>query len=51
QGASAGVASSIMSITPVLIILPSVLVFKEKVTFVEVLGALFAVGGTALLFI
>jgi drug/metabolite transporter (DMT)-like permease len=51
QGASAGVASSIMSITPVLIILPSVVIFKERVSFVEVLGAVVAVGGTALLFL
>jgi drug/metabolite transporter (DMT)-like permease len=51
QGASAGVASSIMSITPVLIILPSVLIFREKVTVVEVVGAIVAVAGTALLFI
>jgi drug/metabolite transporter (DMT)-like permease len=51
QGASTGVASSIMSLTPVLIIIPSVIVFREKVTLVEILGALVAVAGTVLLFI
>jgi len=51
QGASAGVASSIMSITPVLIILPSVAIFHERVTLLETIGAFVAVGGTALLFL
>jgi len=51
QGASTGIASSIMSLTPVLIIVPSVLVFREKITLLEVLGALVAVGGTVLLFL
>ncbi len=51
QGASAGVAASIMSLVPVLIIAPSVLFFKEKLRFVELLGAIVAVAGTVLLFI
>jgi drug/metabolite transporter (DMT)-like permease len=40
-----------MSLVPIMIILPSVAIFKEKVAFLEVLGALIAVAGTALLFI
>ncbi len=51
QGTQAGIAASIMSLVPIMIILPSVAIFKEKVAFLEVLGALIAVGGTALLFI
>jgi drug/metabolite transporter (DMT)-like permease len=35
----------------VLIIPPSVLLFKEKVTLKEVLGAILAVGGVALFFL
>ncbi len=51
QGADAGVAASIMSLVPVLIIGPSVILFKEKLRLLEVLGAIVAVAGTALLFI
>lgn len=51
QGANAGVAASIMSLVPVLIIGPSVLLFKERLRPIEALGALVAVAGTALLFI
>jgi drug/metabolite transporter (DMT)-like permease len=38
-----------MSIVPVIIIPVAVFVFKEKVGWLEVLGALVAVGGVALL--
>jgi len=51
QRTSAGVASTIMAITPVLIIIPSVLFFHEKIRFREILGALVAVSGVALLFL
>ncbi|MBW2276448.1 MAG: DMT family transporter [Deltaproteobacteria bacterium] len=46
-----GVAATIMSIVPVLIIAPSALIFKEPVTLRAVLGALIAVGGVAVLFL
>jgi drug/metabolite transporter (DMT)-like permease len=46
-----GVASTIMSIVPVLIIAPSALIFKERVTLRAVLGAVVAVGGVAVLFL
>ncbi len=48
---SAGIAQTLMSLTPVLIILPSVLIFKEKVSLREIAGAFVAVGGVALFFI
>lgn len=51
QHAVTGVASTIMALTPVLIILPAMVVFKEKVTAKEVLGAFVAVAGTAILFL
>ena len=47
---SAGIAQTLMSLTPVIIILPSVLIFKEKVTLREVIGAFVAVGGVAFFF-
>lgn len=46
-----GVSSAIMSIVPVLIIAPSILLFKEKFNFKELVGALITVGGVMLLFL
>jgi drug/metabolite transporter (DMT)-like permease len=40
-----------MSIVPVLIIVPSVLIYKQKVRTMEVLGALLSVAGVALFFL
>lgn len=47
---SAGIAQTLMSLTPVIIILPSVLIFKEKVTLREIIGAFIAVAGVAFFF-
>jgi drug/metabolite transporter (DMT)-like permease len=47
----AGIASTIMSLVPVFIILPAVIIFKEKVTLSELLGAIVSVGGVALFFL
>jgi len=47
----AGIAATLMSIVPVLIIAPSVILFKEKVTLKEISGAIIAVGGVALFFL
>jgi drug/metabolite transporter (DMT)-like permease len=46
----AGIASTIMSLVPVFIILPAVIIYKEKVTLPEMIGALVSVGGVALFF-
>jgi drug/metabolite transporter (DMT)-like permease len=51
QHTNTGVASTIMSIVPVLIIAPAVIINKEKLTIREVLGALLAVAGVSLFFI
>ena len=51
QNTNAGVASTIMAIGPVLIIPPAIILFKEKVTLKEVLGAVLAVAGVAILFL
>lgn len=48
---SAGIAQTLMSLTPVIIILPSVFIFKEKVTLREIAGAFVAVGGVAFFFL
>jgi drug/metabolite transporter (DMT)-like permease len=47
---SAGIASTLMAIVPVLIIFPSVFMFKQKITKAEVLGAVISVVGVALFF-
>ena len=47
----AGIASTIMALVPVFIILPAVFLFKEKVTLIELLGAIVSVGGVALFFL
>ncbi|MDD5309774.1 MAG: DMT family transporter [Deltaproteobacteria bacterium] len=47
----AGVAATIMAIVPVLVIPPSILIFKEKVTPRAVAGAVLAVAGVGLLFL
>ncbi|MDP4281534.1 MAG: DMT family transporter [Bacteroidota bacterium] len=51
QHTNTGIASTIMAIVPVLIIPPSILIFKEKVTLREIIGAVVAVGGVALFFL
>lgn len=48
---TSGIASTIMSIVPVLIIAPSVLFLKEKITLIEIIGAIIAVIGVSLFFI
>ncbi len=48
---SSGIAATIMSIVPVLIIPFSVIMFKEKITPKEVVGAFIAIGGVALFFL
>ena len=46
-----GIASTLMSIVPVLIILPSVVIFKQKVGSKEIIGALISVVGVSLFFV
>jgi len=51
QNTDAGIAQTIMSLVPVLIIPAAVIINKEKVTLREILGAVIAVLGVALFFI
>ena len=48
---SVGIASTLMSITPILIIPPAIFFLGEKVTLKEIIGALITVTGVALFFI
>jgi drug/metabolite transporter (DMT)-like permease len=46
-----GIASTIIALVPVFILLPAVLLKKEKVTLPEILGAIVSVAGVALFFV
>jgi len=51
QHTSAGIASTIMAMVPILIIPPSVFLFHHKITLREIIGTMLSVGGVALFFI
>lgn len=51
QHTSAGVAATLMSIVPVIIIAPAYFLFKQKVTIKEIIGAVISVAGVAMFFI
>ena len=51
QYTEAGIASTLMALTPVFIIWPAHLLFHQKVTFKEVIGACISVIGVSLFFI
>ncbi|MFV0590154.1 MAG: DMT family transporter [Draconibacterium sp.] len=51
QHTQTGIAATLMAIVPVLIIAPSILLFKEKVNWKEILGAMITVSGVALFFL
>jgi drug/metabolite transporter (DMT)-like permease len=46
-----GIASTIMALVPVFIILPAIILFRQKVTIPEIIGAIVSVGGVALFFL
>ena len=48
---SAGIAQTLMSLTPVFILLPSYLFFKQKITKLEVIGTIISVIGASLFFL
>jgi drug/metabolite transporter (DMT)-like permease len=51
QRVSAGVASTLIGLSPVLIIVPELLVFRKKIRPLEISGAVVAVAGTTIFFI
>lgn len=48
---STGIAQTIMAMTPIFILLPSRYLFHQRVTFLEILGAIISVIGVTLFFI
>lgn len=51
QYTSAGIASTLMALTPVLILLPSHLLFKEKISKQSIIGACISVIGVSMFFL
>ena len=51
QHTSAGIASTLMALTPIIIILPAWWLFKQPITAKSVLGALISVAGVSLFFL
>jgi len=51
QNTQTGIAATLMAIVPVLIIAPSIILFKEKVNWKEIVGAIITVSGVALFFL
>jgi len=51
QHTGTGIASTIMAIVPILIIPPAIMLFKQKVSIKEVVGAVISVIGVALFFV
>lgn len=49
--ANTGIAATIMALVPVLIIAPSAIIYREKITLKEVAGAVLAVSGVAMFFL
>jgi drug/metabolite transporter (DMT)-like permease len=47
----AGIASTIMALVPVIIIVPAIFLYKQKVTIPELIGAIVSVCGVAVFFI
>lgn len=48
---STGVAATLMALVPIFIIVPSAIMFKEKITLRQVVGAVVAVGGASIFFL
>ena len=51
QRVSTGIVSTLIGLTPILIIIPELLIFKKKIKPMEIAGALVAVSGTAVFFL
>ena len=51
QRTDTGVAAALMALAPIIIIVPSAIMFKEKITAQQVIGAFISMGGAAIFFI
>ena len=51
QHTSAGIAATLMALVPILIIAPSAIIFKEKITVQQVVGAVISMVGASIFFL
>ena len=51
QHTETGIASALMALPPIFIIIPSAIMFKEKITARQVIGALISIGGATIFFL
>jgi drug/metabolite transporter (DMT)-like permease len=51
QYTAAGIASTLMAMTPIIILLPSYWLFHEKITWKAIIGAFISVIGVSLFFL
>ncbi|MDR1743778.1 MAG: DMT family transporter [Dysgonamonadaceae bacterium] len=51
QHTETGIASTLMALTPIFIIVPSALMFREKVTARQVIGAVISIAGASIFFL
>ena len=49
--ANAGIASTLMALTPVIILLPEVLINKKKLRLKEIIGLAVSIAGVAMFFL
>ncbi|NDP21706.1 MAG: DMT family transporter [Paludibacter sp.] len=50
QQTKTGIASTLMGLVPIFIIVPSAIMFKEKIKLQQVIGAIISIGGASLFF-
>lgn len=50
QHTETGIASTLMALTPIFIIIPSAIIFKERITARQVIGALISIAGASIFF-
>ena len=51
QHTDTGVAATLMALTPVMIIPPAIILSKERIKLIEIVGAIVSIGGVALFFL
>ena len=51
QHTDTGIAATLMALTPVMIIPPAILLNKERIKIIEIIGAIVSIGGVALFFL
>ena len=51
QHTDTGIAATLMALTPVMIIPPAIILYRERIRFIEIVGAIVSMAGVALFFL